>query len=32
MLGVLDAVTQHMLIGIQRELEGQLWMLRVAAG
>lgn len=28
LLGALDAVSQHVLIGIQRRLEGQLWMLR----
>ena len=27
-LGALDAVSQHVLIGVQRELEEQLWMLR----
>jgi starvation-inducible DNA-binding protein len=27
-LGALDAVSQHVLIGIQGTLEGQLWMLR----
>jgi starvation-inducible DNA-binding protein len=28
LLGALDAVSQHVLIGVQRELERQLWMLR----
>ena len=28
LLGALDAVSQHVLIGVQRKLEEQLWMLR----
>jgi starvation-inducible DNA-binding protein len=28
LLGALDAASQHMLIDVQRKLEGQLWMLR----
>ena len=28
LLGALDAVTQHVLLGVQRALEQQLWMLR----
>jgi len=28
LVGALDAVTQHLLIGVQRKLEAQLWMLR----
>ena len=28
LLGALDAVSQHVLIEVQRELEAQLWMLR----
>ena len=28
LLGALDAVSQHVLVGVQRKLEHQLWMLR----
>jgi len=32
LLGPLDAVSQHMLVGVQRELEDQLWMLQAQLG